>query len=108
MGAGYLVLALGIGAQQRTVADQVDQPGYTLAGAIQVLDRTGGKEVTAQACHAQPVLQVGRQFRLVDGIQVVTSGYPLVRSEERRVGKECRSRWARDDDKKKREVREVE
>src|SRR5690554_3171263 len=88
VGAGYLVFALGIGAQQRTVADQVDQPGYTLAGAIQVFDRTGGKEVTAQACHAQPVLQVGRQFRLVDGIQVVTGGYPLVQLAQFRQGQD--------------------
>src|SRR5207245_6358928 len=36
------------------------------------------------------------------GIQAIGSRiYVTYRSEERRVGKECRSRWSRDQDKKK-------
>src|SRR5437870_8893904 len=33
-------------------------------------------------------------------------GRPLYRSEERRVGKECRDRWGREHEKKRRKVRE--
>ena len=35
-------------------------------------------------------------FKIKDGILVVNKHYglPLTRSEERRVGKECRSRWS--------------
>src|SRR5437016_6746775 len=54
-----------------------------------------------QTC-ALPISRTNRTawFRRFTGIVIGLSSGSLLRSEERRVGKECRSRWAADDKKK--------
>src|SRR2546430_9674492 len=70
----------GLGVEELHVLD-VDREGHPVAG----LDRGLGLD----AGHALTGLH-RRGLVLVEG----TLGYDPVRSEERRVGKECRSRWS--------------
>src|SRR5437660_11588226 len=44
---------------------------------------------------------------LISGLEPPSEGDVLVRSEERRVGKECRSRWSPYHEKKKRKIERV-
>src|SRR5206468_6680879 len=62
---------------------------------------------TAPSAKATHVDRVGKRCRTrpLRGSTRTSSALPVsqsdLRSEERRVGKECRSRWAADDDKKR-------
>src|SRR5207237_7312281 len=51
---------------------------------------------------APDVLQPHRLQHLVDLLSLAPRAAPEQRSEERRVGKECRSRWGREHEKKNR------
>ena len=62
------------------------------------LDEAGEREVLAQGMPLEAVIgeqaaQVG-MAREQDPVEVVGLALVPVRSEERRVGKECRSRWS--------------
>src|SRR5205809_7397969 len=67
------------------------------------------RDWSSDVCSSDLAIESGEFFRLPPLVELCTAvkrrGGTL-RSEERRVGKECRSRWAPDDEKKKkREVR---
>src|SRR5437870_6223996 len=64
----------------------------------------GASPETMAASVAGPI---ERQLSTIAGITSMTSTSALGRSEERRVGKECRSGWARCAEKKKRDVQEL-
>src|SRR5690625_7854663 len=61
------------------------------------------------ATHVFPLMQADPSGALTPtwvgaSLTGVSSALFVVRSEERRVGKECRSRWSPDDEKKKKDV----
>src|SRR5207248_11138890 len=51
-------------------------------------------------CKSQPVVDKIRNASVSVRVKMLS-----LRSEERRVGKECRSQWSRDDEKKKENIR---
>ena len=62
-----------------------------------VVAMSGGVDssVTAALLHEQGFDVIGITLQLYDhGVAVQTKGACCARSEERRVGKECRSRWS--------------
>src|SRR5690242_10828474 len=60
-------------------------------------------QFTGKKVALRPVFDAVRTAALALGNDVTVEGRgTIVRSEERRVGKECRSRWSPDDDKKNR------
>src|SRR2546430_374867 len=92
-------------------ADRVKVPGRVDAGALDRRTKTGdvgerlvvaGSDLGAAALEMREALELGQsQSRPDVGEPVVHAVLvdllvprPFVRSEERRVGKECRSRWA--------------
>src|ERR1041385_9143178 len=54
---------------------------------------TGVQTCALPICDGHPVDDLGRPINAA-GQPVDAHGNPLLRSEERRVGKECRSRWS--------------
>src|SRR2546430_15638705 len=74
-----------------------------MRGIIAVGGATVGEAISAAACGAQPALDRAGVPHLIEFLQIQAGGgrivdvgdpVPAVRSEERRVGKECRSRWS--------------
>src|SRR5947199_5026477 len=60
----------------------------------------GGEAATAAVLGMKPYL-VGRDPARLEEMRFVIANPTASRSEERRVGKECRSRWSPDHEKKK-------
>ena len=56
---------------------------------------TGGAELQMLSLR-QGLMERGHQVRLFTSRALPVPGYAQLRSEERRVGKECRSRWSPD------------
>ena len=85
---GIIVLGLLSAASMPTWAQQIkgvviDQKSKeTLIGAVVTVDGTNVKAIT----------NIDGNFQ-IDGLDKEKT-YTLYRSEERRVGKECRSRWS--------------
>ena len=93
-----VVQEAGDGAAQgfvQSVRRQVagDFPCVAAAGELQA---DGGVVAVCFAVQAVAGVAVARQAEQVvnEGVPVSTSTHCLTRSEERRVGKECRSRWS--------------
>src|SRR5690606_39545056 len=69
--------------------DGTHQTGVALLD--QVEQRQAAARVTARDGDDQP--EVGADEDVLGPLAVVDQGLELLRSEERRVGKECRARW---------------
>src|SRR5688572_32122959 len=69
-------------------------------GALQKLLRTGQVRIDGKRAEGKDRVEPGQAIRLPPGVTAAPPPkpreIPTVRSEERRVGKECRSRWAPD------------
>ena len=69
-------------------------------GTVRKKDLTGAvTSVSNKALKEKPIANVGEALQgRAAGVQVTSAGKPgdnvTTRSEERRVGKECRSRWS--------------
>src|SRR5206468_8102770 len=61
------------------------------------MEEMTGLEVLARLCAISPQTNV----IVITGREDSAARITAMRSEERRVGKECRDRWSRDDEKKK-------
>ena len=90
MGGRDLVLTFGIGAQQRTVTDQVNQSRHTMAGTVQSPNGAIGKNFAAKARHAEPVTQVGFYLRAAEGVEVITRRHPLIQLSQFRQCQDVR------------------
>src|ERR1017187_1168029 len=79
----------------RPVLDVAIVPGLTFGVAV-----GKGKGAGAAVIVTRQVIPTGglshgdKEETVIDGITVFIQKHPSVRSEERRVGKECRSRWS--------------
>src|SRR3712207_9113528 len=86
-----------IGGGEKAIAKQHDKGKYTARERIaMLLDEGSFEEIDMFVQHRCTNFAMDRKKYLGDGV-VVGSGTidgRLVRSEERRVGKECRSRWS--------------
>ena len=82
----------------------VDDQQLLRRGLVMLFGTVDGVDVVAQAAHGAEALAVLRakeidvvladaKMPVMDGIELVRR-CALTRSEERRVGKECRSRWS--------------
>src|SRR5260370_14972293 len=71
---------------------RVRQAAARARRAVAVLQDLGGPKIRTGT------LEGGRPLRLKagDALKIVTGDLPGARSEERRVGEECRSRWSPD------------
>src|SRR5258708_4083880 len=66
---------------------------FVLSAILSVLILTSSSSIAAQT-HAKPVKRRSRVGRVQTGLDVLEAEKFTPRSEERRVGKECRSRWS--------------
>src|ERR1022692_4779746 len=55
---------------------------------------TEAQDMSAEANHRKAVPLMARTADIVSGFDRLRKGLAIIRSEERRVGKECRSRWS--------------
>src|SRR5690606_40085309 len=77
------------------LSEKLQESDKSLVDAIQLAEReTGGKALAAEILTDSSLL---RQFGDGQSRDIRRPG----RSEERRVGKECRARWSTEDDKEK-------
>src|SRR6266542_3528694 len=80
---------------QLDVASQADVSNYLRKNRLMLVSvREAPKQIKftmpgAQRIKTRDIVIFTRQFATM-----INAGLPLVRSEERRVGKECRSRWS--------------
>ena len=73
-----------------TAFDEIDDPAST--ALLHLLGPPSGMRVLDIACgHGRITRELARRGADVVGIDISAR---LIRSEERRVGKECRSRWS--------------
>ena len=73
-----------------TLIAQIDR--FVAVNSALEIDLTG--QVTAESLGPRQVAGIGGQFDFVLGASRSRGGVSIIRSEERRVGKECRSRWS--------------
>ena len=67
-----LAFAACVGAQQRTIGDDVDQPRNAACGAMQCFQGRRGEQCVFRACHLQTVFDVGRGIGRRQCFEVVT------------------------------------
>ena len=85
------MIKAGMGALGGTLADQWKEFFYCEALGKDVLVTKGQKRITGRSSNKKGndnIISNG------SGIAVADGQCMLIRSEERRVGKECRSRWS--------------
>src|SRR5207302_10326630 len=73
-----LLHALRVAHEERHVAEVVDLPRRPAREVEDELDRLLGEELVPLPRHLQPVRDVVRRVRVVEGVQVVAEGDPLV------------------------------
>src|SRR5258708_30651647 len=86
--SSFLDTIVGRRGSLRHILSQVEAVAYTNTTVLITGETGTGKEVIARAIHE---LSLRRNRNLV---KVNCAAMPAGRSEERRVGKECRSRWS--------------
>src|ERR1041385_8818444 len=93
-----VVLAISSGEIENP---NIDMPGYLRvaheAAAYRQTRRVSEEEFLRLACEPGAVILDARsseKFRELHVQGAVNLSFPDIRSEERRVGKECRSRWS--------------
>src|SRR5947207_293252 len=92
---GPLCVAIGLLEPRLRLLDRLDRallvlpPGLHLAGALAQLGKLGLDRLASSDRH----LVLFLLQRLALDLELLDAALDLVRSEERRVGKECRSRW---------------
>src|SRR5437879_6756205 len=97
--SGTIFALLGPNGAGKTTMVQILS---TLIGADSGEARVAGHDLAREPDAVRAAIGVTGQFSAVDNL---LTGEENLRSEERRVGKECRSRWSPDREKKKRRKR---
>src|ERR1035437_9370264 len=91
---GYVFLILAMGHCRLLDGFAGFEGGVAFVDFVPVDDVPPGGEIFGTAVVVFQVVGVLPDVVAEDGIEALRDGAVLIRSEERRVGKECRSRWS--------------